>query len=367
MPNKQARKQPKIPINARITNEANEYKNKYAILYPNLKKDTEIVEDVFLRAVPFFLEHSTSKPLEQPPSKASIPQMPENCKSCPLHGVLVQIKGQWKMICILKVENKQPNIEYHELVEAEICSTKPIYISKATQQEYEWRLEIKESELQRAIENEDILQRKDDYYEEIRKTSIQRDLDQKTLEAYEETLEKNLKAANRKLEPMQGLLTKIETLESEGKKMNNGLLARIEENNTLQTDNEYLRKQVEDLSHDSLVEKTKELSTQLEDAKQYVKVQEAQKNKEIGELNIDIRQLEALNEKENREKTEISSKIRSFLRDAKIPTYYEAEAKLLQGKPNAATDAIAFQVATYLGNIRKLIENFEGYLNTVAP
>jgi hypothetical protein len=372
MSNKQPQKQPKITIQGRVNAEIyTEYLKLGELL--GIKQKTLILEPILTT---YFLEHSTSKPLEQTPSKVSIPEeIKAIFQTCKKKGCLAypyfDSEAQ-EGICVFPFEGKEPKISRRSIAELKACSDTPILVSmarkKELEEEFQYRTETliaqidrgEKEHLHRIALMEKLKERDQEHLEDV--AEIHR------LAHKGDDREKVIDKLRRQLQPMQEIIKAKEGLESEVKKMKNGLLERIEENNTLQNDNEYLRRQNEELSHDTLIEKTKELTTQLEDAKQYVKVQEAQKNREIGELKADIRQLEALNEKEIREKAEISSKIRSFLRDAKqsIPTYGEAEGNLLPKSQIGINDALAFQVAKYLGNIRKLIENLEGYLNTIA-
>jgi len=350
MPNKQAQKQPKDLIQGRVTPKLHTDYLKWGELH-HIKKKTQILEHL-LNA--FFLEQSTSKPLEQTPSKVSIPQ---GCQSCDLKGVWLEIEGKLMMMCILREKDKPPKILYHSPDEAKICSQKPIYISKATQERYESRIETLSIQLERAEENEDILQRKDDYYKELRKTLIQKDQDIKGFDTYTKTLEKQLRQANSQIKPMQDLLTERDRLKCRlsgvENEMKNGLLERDEKIAILQTDNEQLRKTVEELSHDTLIEINKDVTHQLEEAKQLLKVQQAQADNSTNDYKTEIRKLEAFIEKRNQIFNDALSQVKEFLRDAKrfAP----------QSPQSYDQDFIQFSIA-----LRKSIENLEGYLNRIS-
>jgi hypothetical protein len=315
-----------------------------------LKPETQLVEHVFLN---LFQEKTPIK--EQTPSKVSIPQ---SCESCPLYAGVIEIKGKPAMVCILRVENKEPLFKYHPLDEAKLCSLKPIYISKATQGKYESRIEAIDVQLQRAEENEDILQRKDDYYEKLRKTLIQRDLDQKSLEAYGETLKKELRETKRKLEPMQNLIGERDRLKSGNEKMVNGLLERDEKIAILQTDNGYKQDVIEGqcekiskLSESEILKEFKLSESKFLKETDSLHIQLNEKNKLIDDYALDIKKWEALTQKQKQTLSEAISQMKGALMEFRqfLPTSVEPHA-----------------IGEYIRAMQKKIEKLESYLEIIS-
>lgn len=265
--------------------------------------------------------------------------IPEGCRSCSLVGLVIEIKGQPMMVCILRKENKQPIIKYRSIDEAKVCSLKPTYISKATQKEYERQLEILGIQLDREEEKVTRLEKKDAYYEELRKTVIQKDQDNKTLESYEKDLEKKLKQAKRQLKPMESLIMEKEKLESKVSEMGNALLERDDTIATLNMNVDYLNGIIEERSEDKVFEENQLLKVKLGQAKQ-----------QIGDYVEEIKKLDALIEKERLQKNELIMKV---------------SQKLIDLKRYAPASLERYELTTYLRNVRKTIENFEGYLNTI--
>ena len=138
----------------------------------------------------------------------------------------------------------------------------------------------------------------------------------------------------------EDLLNGKSTLESRVFAMKNALLERDDKIAVLETDNEQLREKVEELSHDKLFELT-----------QLQKVQLAQKDKQLSDYALEIKKIEALNEKQGQTINEIISKTNSTFRDFKqfLPTSLEA-----------------YDIQQYIKAVQKKIEMFEGYLNTIA-
>jgi hypothetical protein len=315
-----------------------------------LKPETQLVEHVFLN---LFQEKTPIK--EQTPSKVSIPQ---SCESCPLYAGVIENKGKPTMVCILRKENEEPIFKYHPLDEAKLCSLKPIYISKPTQRRYESHIEMLNAELQRAIENEDLLQRKDDYYAELRKTLIQRDLDIKTSTAYTDELEGKLKETNRKLKPMEDLLEERDRLKGGNERMANGLLERDEKIAILETDNGYkqelIKEQCERISKlsESEILKASELTEKkfLEE-NDSLHTQLKEKDKLIEDYALDIQKWEALTKKQKQTLSEAISQMKGALMEFRqfLPTSVEPHA-----------------IGEYIRAMQKKVENLEGYLQTIS-
>jgi len=270
--------------------------------------------------------------------------IPEGCRSCPLAGLVIEMKGQPMMVCILRDENKQPSIKCQPLYLAQVCCRKPIHISKPTQRKYESSIETLNIQLEGEKEKVTRLEKKETYYDKLRKTIIQKDQDNKTLESYEKDLEKKLREVNRKLnqieKPMQDLYAERAELKVGLGNMQNVLLTKNTEIATLTTDNEQLREQVQKLSENTLLNENDSLRVQL-----------IGRDTQIKEQNDEIQKLEALRDKKEMILKDILSRTGKMLREF---------------KQYAPASLEPYELTAYLKNVRKTIENFEGYLNTIS-
>jgi hypothetical protein len=306
-----------------------------------------------LRAIVNQLRTLQSSPI----LKASLP---DGCYRCDLNGVLTtNKKGELIVRCIERLENKQPITRDRFISEAETCSQKPTYIKLPTKEKYELAIQLLNGQLDREAENTDRLLREHDHYEGIKKESLLKDLDIEDLAKYQKEIEKQLKEAKQKLEPMETYITKNTKLSNWRLHTANYLLRVLEERDALETDNEQQRKTIEELSHDVLVETNKELSDRLEEAKQLLKVRENAKNDLIGEYKTEIEKVQALNEVRERKTTELISETRKMLTEFKqfLPSNLIQCQQCVDGTT----------MREYLRNIRKQINDFEGYLETTMP
>jgi regulator of replication initiation timing len=269
-------------------------------------------------------------------------------KRCPLSPPIIE---NGEACCILKVENKLPQKIHQSLAEAWACADRPLYISRATQEEVDRELQVSRAERDRAEEEATELKKRDAYYGTLRKTLMERDAEKRELGSSLDNVEKENKRLKKQLQPMQEIIEQNEASKSEVVNMRNSLVEKIEENNVLQTDNDQLRRQLEELSHDALVQENEKLTHQLEDAKQYVKVQEAQKNQMIEDLKVEIQHLEALSDKRSQVFNEALSRIGKFLRETRqfAPSLQEPD-----------------QLRPYIASLLKAIDDLQGYLNTIA-
>jgi hypothetical protein len=284
--------------------------------------------------------------LQSSPTAQAMPQevkeISEKCKNkgCPAYPYF-DAKSQ-EMLCVFPFEGKEPKISRRSIVESKACSDAPILVSMARKREMEQEFETQLKALTAQLEEMPKLHA---YNKALREMLIERDSDITTLENYQKQTEKQLKEANRKLQPMQDLLTEKDTLKSEVFDVKNALLRRDEEIGILKTDNEQLRKIVQELSHDALIETNRELSDHLEEARQLLKVEENGKIGLIGEYKTEIEAKEALVAKRSQTLNEVISKTLSLFADVKrfLPKDIEYEINVM----------------------RKTMEQFEGYLETM--
>lgn len=140
------------------------------------------------------------------------------------------------------------------------------------------------------------------------------------------------------IEERKPLEDKIESLNEEMEKKDGELKAKGEDLVSLQTDNEQLKREMEEHSHDKVFEEN-----------QYLKRQIGEKDMDIEDRNKRIDEVEKLIKIASSEKEEIISSVFKLLRDFKqyLPASLEP-----------------YDISIYIKNIQKSIEQFEGYLNT---
>ncbi|MCJ7633404.1 hypothetical protein MUP77_13580 [Candidatus Bathyarchaeota archaeon] len=259
--------------------------------------------------------------------------LPDGCHRCDLHGVLTtNKKGELIVRCIERIENKQPITKDRTISEAETCSQKPTYIKMPTKERYELEIRLLDAQLDREAENTDELLRKDAYYEGIKTESMQEHADNKTFESRQEILEKELRKAKADLKPMQTYITKNEKLSNWRLHTANYLLRVLKERDTFEMDNDFLTKQVEELSQDRLAEKCASLTVQL-----------SKSGEDIKGLKKEVEAKELVAEKRTLTLNEVISKASSLFGELRqfVPLYAKGYADM--------------------------IEDFEGYLKTVTP
>jgi len=244
---------------------------------------------------------------------------PENCKNCELFGGL----NGGKVLCILKIENKQPSFKHHSIFEANACSTKSMLITLVRKEELTKQIDALNKRLQ---------------YLEPRYEKYKIEIEELRPAAY--TLKQREKEIEELKQPLETLLTEKTNLETELQNMKNALVMRIEEIASLETDNAQLRQANEELKHDALLEKNAALIVQL-----------GKKEQDIADLKSEIEKLEALVKTQKQTISDITSKTSETFRD------------ILQFKPSTLEP---YEVSAYLKNVEKTIVNLEGYLNTVS-
>lgn len=232
--------------------------------------------------------------------------IPENCKTCDLYSGFVN----GKVMCVVRLENKQPTIKLRSLIEAQGCSNMPTLITMA-----------RKEELTREIQNRGQMERH--WKDECEKARVQKDLEIQKLR-----------------KPIEELLKDKNTLESRVSDMGNTLLERDEKIAVLETDNEQLRIQVTKLSENELLKENDGL---------HIEVTNMQ-NK-LNDYGLEVKKLEALRDKERLTLNEVLSKTNSVFRDFKqyLPTSSEH-----------------YDIEQYIKAMQKKIEQFEGYLATIS-
>jgi hypothetical protein len=320
-----------------------------------------------LRAIINQLRTLQSSPTLKTSMPQEIEETLEKCKKkgCPAYPYF-DAETQ-EVLCVFPYEGKEPKIVRRSTPELKACSDAPILISmtrkRALEEDFQCRTEALTAQIDRAEEdhvddkalverliereNESVTERVKNVGEIRRLAGLLKDRD---------TVNQQLR---RQLQPMQTYITENKKLSEWRLHTANFLLRVLEERDALETDNEQQRKTIEELSHDVLVETNKELSDRLEEAKQLLKVRENAKNDLIGEYKTEIEKVQALNEVRERKTTELISETRKMLTEFKqfLPSNLIQCQQCVDGTT----------MREYLRNIRKQINDFEGYLETTMP
>lgn len=195
--------------------------------------------------------------------------IPEKCKSCGLFGKFFN----GKVMCIVRLENKQPIIKYRSLIEAQGCSTVPTLITMA-----------RKEELTREIQNRGQMEKH--WKDECMKAR----------------------------KPIEDLLKEKSILELRVSDVANSLLERDGKIAVLETDNEQFRAQIAKLSENELLTENDSLRVQL-----------IGKGKLIDDYTLEIEKLEALTQKQRQTVDDVISKTKETFREFKqvIPAWLE--------------------------------------------
>jgi hypothetical protein len=250
--------------------------------------------------------------------------IPENCKSCPKFGKHVK---NGKVLCLTKKTLAEPmRSQWIPLDVAQGCSEMPFNTptNKKTREQFERELANMEK-MKNYHQN-----RADELRPKAERLSIaERQLEQTTGELEEARTGK------------EDLLSVKSTLESRVSDMTNTLLERDAKIAVLETDNEQLRTQIAELSENEVLTENDSLRVQLNE-----------KIKLIDDTRFEIEKLEALTQKQRQTIDEVISKTKSTFREFRqfLPTSLEPYA-----------------ISEYIKNAQKKIEQFDGYLDTVAP
>jgi hypothetical protein len=257
--------------------------------------------------------------------------IPENCKSCPKFGNHVK---NGKVLCLTKKTLAEPvRSQWIPLDVAHGCSEMPFNtpINKKTREQFEKDLSN--------VENMKLYHQK--RADELRPKA-------ERLPIVERQLEQTMRELEEATKGKEDLLSTKSTLRLRVSNMENALLEGDKKIASLETDNGQLRKEIEELSHDRLFEEN-----------QLFKVQLSQKERQVANYQLEVQKEQALREKAQEEKTNIVKQTLKMLNEFKA--FMPSELKYCEQCTQS------FTVMDYLRNIQKKIEQFEGYVNTVAP
>jgi uncharacterized protein YoxC len=239
-------------------------------------------------------------------ASGNTPACPEDCKNCELFSGV----DKDKVICVLKLENKLPNIKHISLIDAEACSRIPTLITLERKTE----LQIEMTRLRGQIK--------------------------KDWEAYQATIQSLQKQYDGISRPHKELLSKYERLKSRASVLKNGLVRKIEEIERLSLAIQGLNGQIGELSANKVVEKNAFLLTEI-----------GRKDENIEDLKRELEGQEALVEHKNRVINDIVTEFSKALRDFK------------QYRP---TTTDPYQLHDYIEKVGQKIQNLEGFIATVT-
>jgi hypothetical protein len=292
-----------------------------------------------------------------------IQEICERCKKkgCPAYPYF-DAEAQ-KVLCVFPYEGKEPKIVRRSTPELKACSDAPILISmtrkRALEEDFQCRTEALTAQIDRAEEdhvddkalverligreNESVTERVKNVGEIRRLAGLLKDRD---------TVNQQL---TRKLQPMQTYITENKKLSSWRSHTANYLLRVLDEMKIVETDRNFLKQQVEEFSHDPLVEKNASLMVEVGKRDMII----TNKDEQIQGLKDEIQNQADVITARKQEILGIVSATQKMLREFKefLPSNLMRCQQCVDG----------FAVKEYLRNTRKQIVDFEGYLETMMP
>lgn len=246
------------------------------------------------------------------------------CKNCEKCGNIIK---NGKVLCLTK-KTLDTSIKYQWIpIEiARACTEMPFNtpLNKKTREQYEkdlFNLGKNRDYYQQAVQN-------------LRPKAERLPIVEKELSETKQQLE-NIQ------EPIKSLYADLQKISKWRLHLSNYTLHILNERKALETDNDFLRKQIEELSHDSLAEKNA-----------FLKVELGKRDQDIEGLKSEIQKLEELNKWEHQKIINLTSETRKMLRD--FNTYLPKSLE-------------PYDISTYIKDVKKKIEQFESYLNTLLP
>jgi hypothetical protein len=261
---------------------------------------------------------------------------PEGCKNCIQYGGVTKEA----VVCIIKRSDAEPvRSIFMPFPIAQICSMKPFNtpVDKKTHQQFKTEIELITTQRDIAID------RNGRYYRKIESS--------KGIEKERDNALSEIERLNEVVKRVPVNLKEIDSLRKSFKEKNDECV-------TLTEDNDFLRKTNEELSHDPLTEKYKELLDRYEQAEQLLKVRESNYSANQEESEKEIVKLEALVKVGREQNNDIVFTIKKALRDFK--------QFLPEGSASCVGCPDGFKFKEYKQNALKAIENLEGYLQTKA-
>lgn len=255
-------------------------------------------------------------------------------------------------VCIFPYEANVPKkVKHPSIVEFKACSEAGILVRMTRKKELEEEFQDKTKTLIAQIDRGEIehqynialvekLREKDqEHYKDV--AEIQR------IAEISDQRHKRIEQLERKIQPMQDLLTEKGTLTSKVSEMENALVEREHKIATLETDNAYKDEMIKKLSESEILKENDALNVEL-----------VQKRKLVTNYEFEIQKLEAVREKERQTFNEVISKTMSVFREFR--QFVPSDLRTCQQCINV------IELEHYIKNIQKKIENFEGYLQTMA-
>jgi hypothetical protein len=278
---------------------------------------------------------TVEKMLHEKPS--AMESLNPKCKTCLKHG---GVMPDGRVLCITKkTVSDKVQIQEFSVLDASACAEKNfnIPLGKEDRQHYDIVMKQKDNaiNLLTTQKNTAIGQHEKDHGKVQFYIGIEKELQG----------EKN---KNKILEDQLENMPKIVLERDDLRKANHA----FEEKNIL------LQRQVQDLSHDPLVEENRKTVGELEEAKQYIKIQDSRHTDQIEQVKGEREKLEALVKTLKDQRTDILSTVEKTLRDC--------EAFLPRVSSSCEGCLTGFNWKEYRQNALKDIQNLQGYLQTVA-
>ena len=252
---------------------------------------------------------------------------PEKCNLC------LKCAGEVEngVVCLTKKSSSDPiNFKRLPFAIAEKCAEMPFNtpVDKKTREQFEKDLQSAKQDLERETRLHDTYRKK---YDKLKDFPEEHDRVKRKLAQVEQ--------------PFQDLLKEKEGLKVELGNVRNSLLEALNEKTVVETDNEFLRIENKKLSEQEILKENDSLQLQL---------------KEMGSQKADIAEevlkVQALLKEERNQKHDIISKVDKMLReiDQYMPRF---------GNQLSVSD---IELKAYVNSLKKTIQNFRGYLSTVA-
>jgi len=255
----------------------------------------------------------------------------EGCNACLKHGIVTP-QG---VLCITKRSVYDPiRKQYLSPQEAEACSRKPFNtpLDKKTREELQKTIsDLEGFKLGFLKFQPELLElRKERSSYRKRERDLEAELDQVK-------------------QPFQCVLKEKEGLKIEVENVRNSLLAALTERDVLETDNQFLKTENKKLSENELLKENDSLHLQLSRA-----------SNEKADIAEEVLKLQALLKEERNQKSDIISKVDKTLK--------EIEQYMPLPRVNWASQlpVVDLELKAYMDSLKKTIQNFRGYLQTVA-
>lgn len=239
----------------------------------------------------------------------TIETLSEKCATCINNGGFDE---NGKVLCVTKYENKPPIIKHLSIFEGNACSKQPTLITMARREELTEKYEQEFSNFKQTATG---------WWNDLQKANQQ--------------IEK-LK------QPMNNLISQNDTLNSRCSKLSNTLLTKNEKIGELEVLVQGLKDQLANATESVYLKENDALRLELNKV-----------NSLMAEATEEIKKIQALADKRLITINDIIARVGSVFRDCR------------QYAPTSYANINPYELKTYIENVQKSMQNFEGYLQTI--